>query len=93
MADPWRVGHSKHRGEVDGQQYARRRVLAGKGNGAMYHNSEANVVRSSALYLLHPVNQALSMLVGTDKMLCPSEITNNKIRSDITYYRDAGNAG
>jgi hypothetical protein len=31
---------------------------------AAYHNSEGDVVRSAALYLLHPVNQALSSAQG-----------------------------
>lgn len=53
---------------------------------AMYHSSEGNVVRSSAIHLLHPVNQALSLWSG-DGVLCKSESATNKIRSDITYHR------
>jgi hypothetical protein len=53
---------------------------------AAYHNSEGDVVRSAALYLLHPVNQALSSAQGV-VIRCQSELTANKIRSDITYFR------
>lgn len=53
---------------------------------AMDHESEGDVVRSSALYLLHPVNQALSLLTH-NSVRCRSEAATHKIRSDITYYR------
>lgn len=55
---------------------------------AIYHGSEGDVVRSSALYLLHPVNQALSLLTH-DSVYCLSEATAHNVRSDITYYRGA----
>ncbi|KAK3983855.1 hypothetical protein QBC44DRAFT_353984 [Cladorrhinum sp. PSN332] len=53
---------------------------------AIYHASEGDVVRSSAIYLLHPVNQALSLWTGNG-VFCQSEATANGIRGDITYYR------
>ena len=53
---------------------------------ATYHNSEGDVVRSAAQYLLHPVNQVLSSHAGA-LMRCQSEATANRVRSDITYYR------
>jgi hypothetical protein len=53
---------------------------------ATYHNSEGDVVRSAAQYLLHPVNQALSSVPGA-LIRCQSEATTNRVRSDITYYR------
>ncbi|KAL2139939.1 hypothetical protein VTI28DRAFT_4484 [Corynascus sepedonium] len=53
---------------------------------ATYHGSEGDVVRSSAVHLLHPVNQALSLWTGNG-VLCQSESSTNKVRSDITYYR------
>ncbi|KKY32006.1 hypothetical protein UCDDA912_g08062 [Diaporthe ampelina] len=58
---------------------------------AFYHQSEGDVVRAAALYLLHPVNQALSahnMISGTYR--CQSEFTKDRIRSDITYYKNIG---
>lgn len=53
---------------------------------ATYHDSEGDVVRSAAQYLLHPVNQALSSVPGV-LVRCQSEATTTNIRSDITYYR------
>ncbi|KAH6641333.1 hypothetical protein F5144DRAFT_599977 [Chaetomium tenue] len=50
-----------------------------------YHNSEGDVVRSAAEYLLHPVNQVIGGLGAPIR--CQSEATTNRIRSDITYYR------
>jgi hypothetical protein len=55
---------------------------------AIHHGSEGDIVRTSALYVLHPVNQALCadrQLAGTIR--CLSEHTVNHIRSDITYYK------
>ena len=52
---------------------------------ATYHNSEGDVVRSAAQYLLHPVNQVLSNVNAL--MRCQSELTTNRVRSDITYFR------
>jgi hypothetical protein len=54
----------------------------------IYHANEGDVVRAAALYLLHPVNQALcahQILAGT--INCQSEYTANRVRSDITYYK------
>lgn len=38
----------------------------------VYHASEGDVVRSSALHLLHPLNQALSLLASNGEV-CRSE--------------------
>ncbi|KAK4170812.1 hypothetical protein QBC36DRAFT_250678 [Triangularia setosa] len=53
---------------------------------AAHHNSEGDVVRSAAMYLLHPANQALSTHPNIVTR-CQSEASANGIRSDITYYR------
>lgn len=55
---------------------------------AFYHQHEGDVVRAAAIYLIHPVNQALSThpnIMSTYK--CLSEAATNRIRSDITYYK------
>jgi hypothetical protein len=63
------------------------------------HRSEADVVRSAALYLLHPVNMALSFR-SPRNYKCSSEYTTNtpssdtpfrgKVRSDIVFFRQSG---
>jgi hypothetical protein len=56
------------------------------------HRSEADVVRSAALYLLHPVNMALSFR-GPRNYKCSSEYTGNtggKVRSDVVFFRQNG---
>ncbi|KAI1365881.1 hypothetical protein F5Y08DRAFT_338283 [Xylaria arbuscula] len=45
--------------------------------------SEGDVTRAAALYLLHPVNQALSAL--RSNISCLSEATDRLIRTDICY--------
>lgn len=57
--------------------------------GAIFHVSEGDVVRASALYLLHPVNQALwACNQVAQTYMCQSEATTNRVRSDITYYKN-----
>jgi hypothetical protein len=54
--------------------------------GATHHNSESDVVRSAAMYLIHPINQVLASTPGVS-IRCQSEATIGKVRSDITYFR------
>jgi len=57
---------------------------------SMFLKVEADVIRASILYLLHPVNQALSAR-HPGEIRCNSETTNNKKgRCDITYSRAQG---
>ncbi|CAP71805.1 uncharacterized protein PODANS_6_7520 [Podospora anserina S mat+] len=58
---------------------------------AVHHGSEGDVVRSAAMYLLHPINQALSTHPNI-AITCQSEASTNRIRSDITYYRHPNTA-
>lgn len=54
------------------------------------HASEGDVVRSAAMYVLHPVNQALAVHPNTTgSVTCLAETTANKLRADITYFRNA----
>jgi hypothetical protein len=60
------------------------------------HRSEADVVRSAALYLLHPVNMALSFRAPRTYK-CSSEYISNtarrgNVRSDIVFFRQNGTA-
>lgn len=53
------------------------------------HKNEGDVVRAAALYLIHPVNQTLSVhpsIAGT--IICQSEFTTQKVRSDMTYWKN-----
>lgn len=55
----------------------------------MYHKCEADVVRSAALYILHPLNQALSAHPATTGAItCLAEHSSNGLRADITYFRN-----
>jgi hypothetical protein len=54
------------------------------------HRAEADVVRSAALYLLHPVNMALN-LRSLVTYKCCSEFKKNTVRCDIVYSRRVGN--
>lgn len=55
----------------------------------MYHKCEADVVRSAALYVLHPLNQALAAHpVTTGIITCLAEHSSNGLRADITYFRN-----
>ncbi|KAL2160293.1 hypothetical protein VTH06DRAFT_1466 [Thermothelomyces fergusii] len=54
----------------------------------LYHQNEDDVARSSALYLLHSINQALSLWEDEDEhILCRSEATEDMARNDVTYFR------
>ncbi|KAG8166990.1 hypothetical protein KVR01_002679 [Diaporthe batatas] len=55
------------------------------------HRNEADIVRTSALYLIHPVSQALnthSMLNGTLSSQCEDNKTRG-VRTDMTFLRAA----
>ena len=54
------------------------------------HRAEADVVRSAALYLLHPVNMALNFRSPLDYK-CFSEFKANTVRSDVVFIRRADN--
>ncbi|KAI0111225.1 hypothetical protein GGR51DRAFT_70739 [Nemania sp. FL0031] len=54
---------------------------------ALVHKTEGDVVRSVALYLLHPINQVLSAL--HPGFTCRSESASNKVRTDIGFFRPA----
>lgn len=52
------------------------------------HKNEGDVVRAAALYLIHPANQALSVSPKMTKtFVCQSEFTQQKVRSDLTYWK------
>ncbi|KAI1738461.1 hypothetical protein F4680DRAFT_467410 [Xylaria scruposa] len=57
---------------------------------AMCHQNESDVVRGAAIYLLHPVNQALSALLA-GSIRCLSEKGENTVRADIVFQRYRGN--
>ncbi|KAG8159907.1 hypothetical protein KVR01_010544 [Diaporthe batatas] len=53
------------------------------------HRNEGDVVRAAALHLLHPVHQAFSARNGIGNTYrCQSEFTHQKVRGDITYYKN-----
>lgn len=55
---------------------------------AMYHNSEADVVRAATLYLLHPVNQAFcATRAMRNTIRCLSEAPSGRVRCDIVFRR------
>ncbi|RYC54060.1 hypothetical protein CHU98_g12149 [Xylaria longipes] len=55
---------------------------------AMWHLSEGDVVRAAAMYLLHPINQALSAIPDfASSIRCLSEQTTNGVRGDIAFNR------
>lgn len=60
----------------------------------MRHASEADVVRTAALYLLHPINQAFSahpITAGT--ITCLAEMSSTGLRADITYFKSPPTPG
>lgn len=55
---------------------------------SMAHINEADVVRAAAIHLLHPVHQALDLCPSVNKsILVLSEVQQNKIRTDVAYYK------
>lgn len=57
------------------------------------HASEGDVVGTSALHVLHPLNQAFSshpITQGT--VTCLAEVTATKLRADITYFKNPATA-
>lgn len=58
---------------------------------AMLHCNESDVVRTAAMYLVHPVVTALNAdLNMPGGLLLQSEDTLSQVRSDITFYRNNG---
>lgn len=58
------------------------------------HSSEADVVRTAALYVLHPINQALDAHPNTSGFVtCLAESSLNRLRADITYFKTPPNGG
>lgn len=56
--------------------------------GNIAHNNEADVVRTSALYLIHPVAQALWACPDYYRTFASqSEDTAERTRTDITFYK------
>ncbi|KAK4222828.1 hypothetical protein QBC38DRAFT_374331 [Podospora fimiseda] len=57
-----------------------------------YHINEADIVRSAAVHLLHPVNQALWQHTCSDDekatVRCQAESIAEHIRNDIAYFRN-----
>jgi hypothetical protein len=58
----------------------------------MIHYNEGDVVRSASVYLLNPVNVALSVH-QSNRVRCVSETSANKMRTDILYRRISGSGG
>ncbi|KAI0546720.1 hypothetical protein F4679DRAFT_404219 [Xylaria curta] len=59
---------------------------------AMYHHNEGDVARAAAMYLLHPINQALSAIPNFGGSIkCLSEQSANGVRCDISFRRYRGN--
>ncbi|KAL2128677.1 hypothetical protein VTI74DRAFT_8851 [Chaetomium olivicolor] len=61
---------------------------------SVYHGGEADVVRTSGIYLLHPVHQALDALPtvhGTIRV--QAEVQSNRLRTDLTYYKSTAASG
>ncbi|KAI0188890.1 hypothetical protein EV127DRAFT_462073 [Xylaria flabelliformis] len=59
---------------------------------AMYHLNEGDVARAAAMYLLHPINQALSAIPNfAGSIKCLSEQLMNGVRADISFMRYRGN--
>ncbi|KAI1326846.1 hypothetical protein F5Y16DRAFT_219089 [Xylariaceae sp. FL0255] len=55
---------------------------------SMAHLSEGYVARAAAMYLIHPINQALSAIPDFNNSIqCLSEATFKGVRSDITFNR------
>ncbi|KAI1420595.1 hypothetical protein F5Y12DRAFT_109952 [Xylaria sp. FL1777] len=52
---------------------------------AMVHMSEADVIRSAAIYLLHPINQVLYTI--SPSTTCLAERASKNVRSDICFIR------
>lgn len=58
---------------------------------AMQHHNESDVVRSAAMYLVHPVMGALDAEPTMNGgFILQSEDVNNTVRTDITFYRYTG---
>ncbi|ROV86920.1 hypothetical protein VSDG_10123 [Cytospora chrysosperma] len=58
------------------------------------HASEADVVRTAALYVLHPINQAFSAHSATaGTVTCLAELSSANLRADITYFKCPPNPG
>ncbi|KAH8745180.1 hypothetical protein F5883DRAFT_511031 [Diaporthe sp. PMI_573] len=58
---------------------------------AMVHYNESDVVRTAAMYLVHPVVAALNAdLHMAGRLLLQSEDILGQVRSDITFYRNDG---
>lgn len=58
------------------------------------HNSEADVVRTAAMYVLHPINQALNSHPDTRGFVtCLAESSLNRLRADITYFKTPSTGG
>lgn len=53
------------------------------------HKSEGDVVRTAALYVLHPVNQVFAAHPDTaGNVTCLAEAPSSGLRADVTYYRN-----
>ncbi|KAI0517545.1 hypothetical protein F5B22DRAFT_109548 [Xylaria bambusicola] len=87
----WVMGRDWAASGVNAITASRRRLVAAgletefiyKKETAIKLLTEGDVTRAAALYLLHPVNQALSAL--NPDISCLSEHHGNTIRSDVTY--------
>lgn len=58
---------------------------------ALHHASEADVVRTAALYVLHPINKAFNAhpyFAGTVTCRSEASLKSNGLRADVTYFKN-----
>lgn len=59
---------------------------------SIHHHNEADVVRTAALYLIHPVAQALSARPSHHRaFVSKSEDVGSSTRADVVFYRNDSN--